>query len=80
MASWLIIILGLIGSWQYTDMESSSVFQSVFCPLMVGLFLIALLIKIVILLGPDNNGHGGDGGGFTGGFGGDEGSGGDGGC
>ena len=69
MASWMVIIFGFIGSWQYTDMESSSAFQSVFCPLMAGLFLIALLIKIVIFLGPDNNGRGGDGGGFTGGFG-----------
>lgn len=76
MKSWLVIIVGLVGSWHYTDLASESVFHSAFCPIMVGLFLIALLVKIVALLGPASNSRIGD----SGGFGGDGGSGGDGGC
>ena len=78
MGSWLVIILGLIGSWQYANLESSSAIQSVLCPLMFGLFLIALLVKIVVLLGHKTSGRSGSG--FTGDFGGDNSLGGDGGC
>jgi hypothetical protein len=73
MKSWLVIIVGLMGSWHYTDLESGSGFQGVFCPIMAGLFLIVLLVKIIALPGPAGNSRGGDGGGFMG-----DGSGGDG--
>jgi uncharacterized membrane protein YgcG len=76
---WIINIVGLGASWHFTDLESESAFQSITSPILIGVFLIGLLIKIVFALGPDSGrgGHGSDGGGgFFGGFGG----GGDGGC
>jgi len=80
---WIINIVGLFSAWHYTDLQSGSVFQSTICPLLIGVFLIGLLIKVVFALGPDGGrgGHGGDGdSGFFGGFGsGDGGCGGDGG-
>jgi len=65
MKSWLVIIVGLIACWNLTDLDSPSGFQNLFCPLMLGVFLIALLVKVVFLIGPGSGrgGHGGDGGG-----------------
>lgn len=78
---WFIHSLGLIACWHFSDLKSQDAIYSVFFPLMVAFFLIALFIKLVMLLGPSNgrssHSSGDHGGGFWGGFGG---SGGDGGC
>lgn len=80
MLSWLITSVGLCLAWIYTDLESESSLYSTVCPILVGVFLMTLAVKIVLLLGPEN--AKGDGGSFggSGGFGsGDGGCGGDGG-
>ena len=71
MTSWLIIIIGAIASWHYTDLDSASGFNSTFCPISFGIFLILGLMKLVG--SNSSSGHGGSGGGFfgDGGFGGD---------
>ncbi|MCL1124144.1 hypothetical protein [Shewanella surugensis] len=78
MFSWLIRLSGLAVSWYYTDLESSITFQSTFCPILVAVFLVSILLEIV---GPRGRGSGTGGGGSDGGgfFGGDGGCGGDGG-
>lgn len=75
---WIVNTTGLLFSWYFTDLESNSVFQNTVCPVLIGVFLIGLLVKVVFLLGSDSGrgGRGGDGGG---GFSGDVGSS-DGGC
>ncbi|MBB3169439.1 hypothetical protein [Simiduia aestuariiviva] len=79
MKSWLITIIGLLGAWYYTDLASKSNFYGVLCPILAGLFLVILIVKIVAMIGPENGRGSGDGGGgfFDGGFGGDGGCGGD---
>ncbi|ASP40708.1 hypothetical protein CHH28_19435 [Bacterioplanes sanyensis] len=73
MFSWIVLILGFAASWHYTDIQSEGVFQSMILPVLVGVFLILLLMRIVFLLGPDS-GRGGHGGGSSGGgFGGSDG-------
>jgi len=77
MTSWIIVIFGLVASWNYTDFESESAIFDTVCPVFVFIFLVATLIKFVLLIGPDSGRSGHDGGsGSFGGFGG----GGDGGC
>lgn len=73
---WIINIVGLVGSWYYSSLESESILQNTICPILVAVFLIGIVVKIVLALGPAG-GHGGDGGGggFFSGF-----DGGDGGC
>lgn len=58
MLSWIIIVLGLLGSFHYSDLGSQSVLHNMVCPVLVAVFLIALLVK-VILLGRDHKGTGG---------------------
>ena len=61
-------IVGFLGFFYFTDLESSSTFQNMFSPVMVGLFGMLLLIKFVLLLGPESGRGGrGDGGGYFGG-------------
>lgn len=47
MLSWIIIILGLLGSFHYSDLESQSVLYTRVCPVLVAVFLIALLVKVI---------------------------------
>lgn len=68
--SWVLNIAGLVASWYYTDLESESSVQNMLCPILVTVFLIIILVKFVLLLGP-KSGRGGDDGGSFGGFGGD---------
>ncbi len=66
MFTWFVGLIGLLASWHYTDLDSPSFLQSTLCPLLVGVFLIMLLIKIVFRLGGGSatGGTGSDGGGF----------------
>ena len=79
MISLIFISVCLGASFYYTDLRSDLFLQGTLCPILVFIFLIALLVKIVVFLGPDSGrgGSGGDGGGYFGG--GDGGCGGDGG-
>jgi len=76
MKSWIVITIGLLASWHYTDIASDSVWQNVVCPALVFIFLVSLLIKVAVLFGPDD-GRGGHMGGIDGGGGGFGGDGGD---
>lgn len=83
MTSWLIIIIGALVSWHYTDLESSSAFSNTFCPIGFAVFLILGVMKLAGLSSSGSSSGTGSGGGFFGGggFGGDGGcGGGDGGC
>lgn len=73
MFAWVIILSGLALSWNFTDLESDGVFYNTLCPIFVGIFLIWLLVKVVVMLGPGSASSGGSGGGgfFGGGGGGD---------
>lgn len=72
MISWIIILIGLWVSWSYTDLGSQSALHSMVCPILAFVFLVSLIIKLVVLIGPDSGrgGHGDSGGGFWGGSGG----------
>lgn len=74
MTSWIVLIFGLLGAWHYTDLHSDSALQNIVYPILFAVFLIVLLIKLVLLFGPES-GRGGGGFGGSGGF-----SGGDGSC
>lgn len=78
MISWLVILLGLASCWHYTDLDSTSTIHSLWAPLGVMLFAIALAIKLVFTLGTGGSGRG-DSGGSDGFFGGHDGGGFDGG-
>lgn len=80
MKSLLFILAGLFLSWHYTDLYSANSYHSLWAPLGVMVFAIALAIWLVIYAGfgrsADNDGgfgggSGGDSGGFDGGCGGD---------
>ena len=78
MKAWIIILSGLIASWHYSDLHSVSALNNLGAPFLFLLFLIALLSKLVIVLGLKNgrklrggddddgglDGFGGDGDGF----------------
>ncbi len=70
MKSLLIIIIGITGSWYFTDIESDSTLSGVLAPIGVCIFLISLLIWVVMFF--HNRGisqttsHRGDSGGFDG--------------
>ena len=72
MKALVIIITGLALSWNFTDIESESIWTGIIAPLGLVVFLISLLLWIVMFL--HNRGisqttsHNGDSGGF-GGFG-----------
>lgn len=59
MLSWIIIVLGLWGSFTYSDLKSQSVLYHTVCPVLAVAFLIALAIKVVLL------GRGGKGSSFS---------------
>lgn len=82
MLSWIVHIIGLGVFWLLIDTASDSTFLNTVCPLLFGVLLISLVVKIALSMGSSNGGsgggfggYGGDGGGF-----GNGGGGGDGGC
>lgn len=81
MINWIILSIGLITSWNYTDLESESAFSSMVCPVLVLVFIALILLKLVAQMGPESgrsgysDGYGG--GGFLGDSGADGGGGGD---
>ena len=80
MKSWFIILIGLVGSWYYIDLSSDNGFYSLALPILFFLFLISVVIKVAVKIGPDG-GHSSSGGDIgSGGFGGGSDSGGGGDC
>lgn len=65
MVSWIILIVGLVTSWHFTDLEAASAWQGLVSPLIFGIFLILTVVRLVILAGPSSHRGGGrgDGGG-----------------
>ncbi len=79
MISWIVVLSGLYFSWIYTDLSSEFVLYSRILPISVLVFMVATLIKFVLLFGPGGGrggGSWGDGGDGGSGFGGDGGCGG----
>jgi hypothetical protein len=76
MKSFIIICLGLYGSWHFIDLSSDNTFDAAICPILFALFLIAAVIWLVTRGGfsvqTSDRGMGGgtDGGFFDGGDGG----------
>ncbi|MDN3640938.1 hypothetical protein QWY82_19220 [Simiduia curdlanivorans] len=66
MKAWFILLIGLISSWHFLDLNSDSRFYNLFLPMVFFLFLIFTVIKIAMKIGPEG---GGSGGGSDGGFG-----------
>lgn len=78
MKSLIIIVLGLWGSWYFTDISSSNFLYNALAPFGVFIFLCALLVWLVTKAGlGGKTDSGGSAGGF---FGGGDSGGGDGGC
>ncbi|WP_444919631.1 hypothetical protein ACJJID_11595 [Microbulbifer sp. CnH-101-G] len=78
MKSFLFNLAGLLGSWQFIELSSDSVFNSVFAPIIFVVFLISSVLWLIVKFGVNQRTGGGtyfsgDGGGCGGG-------GGDGGC
>lgn len=79
MKSFIIIGLGLYGSWHFMDLSSEHTFYAAICPILFTLFLISALIWLVTIAGfsgrsSDRDIGGSIGGGF---FDGGDGGGGD---
>jgi len=81
MKSFIIISLGLYGSWHFMDLSSDNTFYAAICPILLTLFLISAAIWLVIKSGVSGRISSRDTGGSSlgGGFfdGGDGGGGGD---
>jgi hypothetical protein len=62
MKSWLVILIGLPGTWHYTDIASDSRVYSLLLPILFFVFLVTATIKIAIKLGPGggHSSYGGD--------------------
>lgn len=58
MKSWLVILSGLAISWHFTELTSDSRIDGVLMPLLVFIFLVALLLKVVASLGGRRTGQG----------------------
>jgi len=75
MKSLIIIIVGLLLSWKYTNLSSPSALESMVCPVLVFVFLVSLALWVVVKFesgsgrsGPGSFGpSGGDCGGGDGG-------------
>lgn len=72
MKSFIIIGLGLYGSWHFMDLSSEHTFYAAICPILFTLFLIAAAIWLVTRAGFGGRTSNHDGGGsyFDGGDGG----------
>ncbi len=77
MKSWLIILIGLISTWHYLDIDSDNGFDGLFLPFLFFSFTLAAVIKLALKLGPADHNNGDSGGGFGGYDGGGSGGGGD---
>ncbi len=70
MKSLLIIILGMAGSWYFTDIESDSMLSGVLAPIGVGIFLVSFLVWLVLFFHSrgisQTTSHNSDSGGFDG--------------
>ncbi|GAB1258675.1 hypothetical protein NBRC116495_16640 [Aurantivibrio plasticivorans] len=49
---WIINIGGLNASWHYSYLESNSILNNTLCPILVGIFLVNILLKVVFAFGP----------------------------
>lgn len=47
MRSLIIIVLGLVSSWHFTQLGSPSLFAGTIAPILVAVFLIALLLWLL---------------------------------
>lgn len=63
LKSLIIIVLGLVSSWHFTQLGAASLFAGVIAPILVAVFLIALLLWLL-----ERGWIGGRGYGDTGGF------------
>jgi len=59
--SCLVSISGLLVSWHYIDMDSSSILQSKICPVLMIVFTIAIIVNFDFLFS-SKSGSGGQGG------------------
>jgi len=78
MKSFIIIIIGLVASWHFTDLAKAGSFYNLFMPFMAFVFLVSLAIWLVTKMGLGS--HISNSGGIDGNFGdsgGDAGGGGD---
>jgi hypothetical protein len=66
MISWMFNILGLLVSWYLADLDSLSVTQNTFFPILVAVFLMVLLTKVASFLGLTGRSVDGGGGDFKG--------------
>ncbi len=48
MKSFLVILIGLFGSWHLIELSSDNLFSSVFAPILLFVFLISLAIWFVL--------------------------------
>ncbi len=68
MWSWIIIVLGLVASGYFTDVQSESNLQAIVCPIIFAILIIATLIKTSLLSsGLSNSRSGTNGTSFLGG-------------
>jgi hypothetical protein len=62
LKSLIIIVLGLVSSWHFTQMGSPNLFAGTIAPILVAVFLIALLLWLVANAGFGRSLNRGDGG------------------
>ncbi len=55
MRSWMLILLGVVGAWHYTDMLSQSLLRGMVAPIVFGSLLFALIIRVIRLLDSDSS-------------------------
>ncbi|WP_444902869.1 hypothetical protein ACJJIU_13175 [Microbulbifer sp. CnH-101-E] len=82
MKSFMVNLIGLVGSWYMVDLTSENSLNSIFSPLVFAAFLISSVLWFIVKFGvTQGSGTGGYfGSGDSGGFSGGDGGGGDGGC
>ncbi|USD23094.1 hypothetical protein MJO52_08155 [Microbulbifer variabilis] len=82
MKSFMVNLIGLVGSWYMVDLTSENSLNSIFSPLVFAAFLISSVLWFIVKFGvTQGSGIGGYfGSGDSGGFSGGDGGGGDGGC
>ena len=65
MKSWLVVLIGLVVSWHFTDIHSSNSFYGILAPAMFLIFVVAL-IRLLLGRRAGSRSDDGDGGGFWG--------------
>lgn len=68
MTTWIIIACGIGASYYFSDVRSPHVLENLLAPLLLLMFVLAAVIKLVLISGTASRGPvgGGDGGGFAG--------------